>query len=122
MLPPETQIKIVGWKLNLWSTGSILNEQAFRELNKIGQKMTLFKSQIKAKTYNGSDIRMLGHISIVSSFDTDGKYPTNHKVWITEERTVNLLGIHFCHLFLKALYFDIPAVELKSKDSVISYG
>ena len=103
-------------------TCSIINEPTYRELNNIGQKLALFKSQSKAKTYNGSEIRMLGHTLIVSCFDTDGKYPTNHKVWITEERTVNLLGIDFCHLFLKALYFDIPAVELKSEDGVISYG
>ena len=64
---------------------------------------------------------MLGHTLIVSGFDTDGKYPTNHKVRITKEHTVNLLGIDSCHLFLKALYFDIPAVELKSEDGVISY-
>ena len=104
------------------STCSIINEPNYRELNKIGQKLTLFKSQSKAKTYNGSEIRMLGHTSIVSCFDTEGKYPINHKVWITEERTVNLLGIDFCHLFLRALFFDIPAVELKSEDGVISYG
>ena len=68
------------------STCSIINEPTYRELNKIGQKLTLFKSQSKAK----SEIRMLGHTSIVSCFDTDGKYPTNHKVWITEERTESI--------------------------------
>ena len=76
--------------------------------------MTIYRSKIKAKTYNGSNIRMFGHTSIQSCFDTDGKYPSYHKVWITEEKTANL--------FLKALYFDIPAVELKSKEGVISYG
>ena len=65
---------------------------------------------------------MFGHSSIQSCFDTDGNCPSNYKVWITEEKTANLLGVDFCHLFLKALYFDIPAVELKSKDGVISYG
>ena len=84
--------------------------------------MTIYRSKIKAKTYNGSDIRMFGHTSIQACFDTDGKYPSNRKVWITEEKTANLLGVDFCHLFLKALYFDIPAVELKSKEGAISYG
>ena len=65
---------------------------------------------------------MLGHTLIVSCFDTDEKYPTNHKVWITEERTVDLLGMNFFHLFLKAFYIDIPAVQLKFEDGVISYG
>ena len=84
--------------------------------------MTIYRYENKANPYNGSDKRMFGHKSIQSCVDTDGKYPSNHKVWITEEKTANLLGVDFCHLFLKALYFDIPAVELKPKELVISYG
>ena len=84
--------------------------------------MTIYRYKNKAKPYNGSDKRMFGHTSIQSCVDTDGKYPSNHKVWITEEKTANLLGVDFCNLFLKALYFDIPAVELKPKERVISYG
>ena len=84
--------------------------------------MTIYRSKIKAKTYNGSDLRMFGHTTIQYNFDTDGKYPFKLKVWINEENTANLLGVDFCHLFLKAVNFDIPAVELKSKEDVISYG
>ena len=69
--------------------------------------MTIYRYENKANPYNGSDKRMFGHKSIQSCVDTDGKYPSNHKVWITEEKTANLLGVDFCHLFLKALYFDI---------------
>ena len=65
---------------------------------------------------------MIGHIAIQSCFDNDGKCPSNHKVWVTEEKTANLLGVDFCHLFFKALFFDISAVELKSKEIVVSYG
>ena len=104
------------------STCSIINYPTYQELEKLGQKMTIYRSKTKAKTYNGSDIRMFGLTSIQSCFDTDGKYPSNHKMWITEEKIANLLGVDFCHLFLNALYFDIPAVELKSKEGVISYG
>ena len=84
--------------------------------------MTIYRSKIKTKTYNRSDLRMFGHTSIQYNFDTDGKYPFNLKVWITEENTANLLGVDFCHLFLKGLNFDIPAVELKSKEEVFFYG
>ena len=112
----------IEFTVNPGSTCSIINEPIYRELNKIGQKLTLFESQSKAKTYNGFEIQMLGQTLIGSCFDTDGNYPLNHKVWITEERNVNLLVIDFCHLFLKALLFDIPAVEVKSEISVISYG
>ena len=64
---------------------------------------------------------MFGHTSIQSCLDTDEKYLSNQKMRITEEKIANLLGVDFGHIFLKALYFDIPAVELKSKESVISY-
>ena len=77
------------------STCSIINYPTFRELEKLGQKMTIYRFKIKAKTYNGSDIRMFGHTSIQSPFDTDGKYPSYHKVWINEEKTANLLGVDF---------------------------
>ena len=51
--------------------------------------------------------------SIQSCFDTDRKYYSSHrKVWTTEERNFNL---DFCHIFLKAPYFDIAAVETKKR-------
>ena len=44
-------------------------------------------------------------------------------VWVTEEKTSNFLGVGFCHTLLKALCFDIPAVEPKASDKgVLSYG
>ena len=95
---------------------SIINLSTYPELEKkTDKKVTLNRSKIKAKTYNGFDTRMCGHTSIQSGFCTGRKYPSNHKVWITEENTAVLLEVGFFHLFLKALYFDISAVELKSE-------
>ena len=75
-----------------------------------------------SKTYTGSSIRMLGYTTIQSSFETDGKYTVPHKVFVTKEQRQNIIGIDFCHLFLKALHFDIPAVELKTEKNLICYG
>ena len=98
------------------SNCGIIKYLIYQELEKLDEKMTIYRSKIKAKTYNGSDIRMFGHTSIQYKFDTDGKYPFNLKVWITEENTAYLLVVDFCHIFLKGLNFDIPAVELKLKE------
>ena len=65
---------------------------------------------------------MIGYTILTSYFDTDGKYKANHRVWVTE-KTSNLLGVDFCHTILKALNFDIPAVELNTSDKgALSYG
>ena len=65
---------------------------------------------------------MLGYTTIQSSFETDGKYTVPHKVFVTKEQRQNMIGVDFCHLFLKALHFDIPAVELKTEKNLICYG
>ena len=64
---------------------------------------------------------MLGYTTIQSSFETDGKYTVPHKVFVTKEQRQNIIGIDFCHLFLKALHFDIPAV-LKTERNLNCYG
>ena len=65
---------------------------------------------------------MLGYTTIQSSVETDGKYTLLHKVFVTKEQRQNIIGIDFCHLFLKALYFDNLAVELKTERNLICYG
>ena len=105
------------------STCTIINYPTYIELNQLGQQINIQTSGNKTRTYNGSEIRMIGYTILTSYFDTDEKYKADHRVWITEEKTSNLLGVDFCHTFLKALYFDIPAVELKTSDKgVLSYG
>ena len=105
------------------STCTIINYPTFIELNQLGQQINIQTSGTKTRTCNGSEIRMIGYTILTSYFDTDGKYKANHRVWVTEEKTSILLGEDFCHNFLKALYFDIPAVELKTSDKgVLSYG
>ena len=88
------------------STCTIINYPTFIELNQLGQQINIQTSGKKTRTYNGSEIRMIGYTILTSYFDTDGKYKANHRVWVTEVKTSNLLGVDFCHTFLKALYFD----------------
>ena len=105
------------------STCTIINYPTFIELNQLGQKINIQTSGNKKRTYNGSEIRMVDYTILTSYFDTDGKYRANHRVWVTEEKTSYLLRVDFCHTFLKALYFDIPAVKLKASDKrVLCYG
>ena len=105
------------------STCTIINYPTFIELNQLGQQLNIQNSGNKTRTNKGSEIRMIGYTITTSYFDTDGKYKANHRVWVTEEKTFNLLGVDFCHTFLKALYLDIPAVELKTSDKgVLIYG
>ena len=74
------------------------------------------------KSYNGSEVRMLGHTTVTSYVDTDGKYEAIYNVWVTKEGRSNLIGVDFCQIFSIALYFNTPAVKLKEHTGVISYG
>ena len=65
---------------------------------------------------------MLGYTTIQSSFETDGKYTVPHRVFVTKEQRQIIIVNNFCHLFLTALQFDIPAVELKTDRNPICYG
>ena len=104
------------------STCTIINHPTYLALVNLGQNLHLQNTNCDSKTYTGSSIRMLGYTTIQSSFETDGKYTVPHKVFVTKEQRQNIIGIDFCHLFLKALHFDIPAVELKTERNLICYG
>ena len=64
---------------------------------------------------------MLGYTTIQSSFETDDKYTVPH-TFATKKQRQNIIGIDFCHLFLKALHSTIPAVELKTEGNLICYA
>ena len=104
------------------STCTIFNHPIYLALVNLGQNLHLQGTNCDSKTYAGSSIRLLGYTTIQSSFETDGKYTVPHKVFVTKEQRQNIIGIDFCHLFLKILHFDIPAVELKTESNLICYG
>ena len=105
------------------STCTIINYPTFFELMSLGQHINIQNSGNITRSYNGSEIKMLGYTILTSYFDTDGKYEATQRVWVTEEKKCNILGIDFCHTFLESLIFGIPAVELKGKEKgVLSYG
>ena len=99
------------------STCTIINHPTYLALVNLGQNLHLQNKNCDSRTYTGSSIRMLGYTAIQSSFETNGKYTVPHKVFVTKEQRHNLIGIDFCHLFLKALHFDISAIELKTEKS-----
>ena len=104
------------------STCSIINHPTYLALVNLGQNLHLQSTNCDSKTYTGSSIRMLGYTTIQSSFETEGKYTVPRNVFVTKEQRQNIICIDFCHLFLKAFHFDIPAVELKTERNLICYG
>ena len=104
------------------STCTIINHPTYLALVNLGQNLHLQNTNCDPKTYTGSSIGMLVYKTIQSSFETDGKYTIPQKVFVTKEQRQNIIGIDFCHLFLKALHFDIPAVDIKIERNLICYG
>ena len=104
------------------STCTIINHPTYLAQVNLGQNLRLQSSNCDSKTYTGSSIRMLGYTTIQSGFETDGKYTVPHSVYVTKEQRQKIIGTNFCHLFLRALHFDIPAVELKTERNLICYG
>ena len=70
-----------------------INYPKFLEMQKLNPSMRIFTAINITKSYNGSQIRMLGHTIVTSYFDTDGKYKANYEVWVTQEGTSNLIGV-----------------------------
>ena len=98
---------------------SIINYRAFEEIAQFGQPITVVRSKQLTKTYTGEVIPMLGSTTITFSFDSDGLHPVELKFWITEAKTLNLLGIDFCRQLVSKLHFDLPAIELKDSPNTI---
>ena len=106
------EVKIL---IDTGSTCNIINTPTYLALVNLGQNLHPQNKKCDSKTYGGSSIGMLGYTTIQSRFEIDGKYTVPHKVFVSKEQRQNIIGIDFCHLFLKALHFDIPAVELKTE-------
>ena len=112
----------IKYVINPGSKCTTINYPIFLEKRKLNTSMRFFPAINITKSYNGSQIRMLGHTTVTSYFDTDGKYEANSYLWVTQEGMSNLIVIDFCHFFFKALYFDIPALEVKEHTVLFSYG
>ena len=104
------------------STCTIINHLTYLALVNLGQNFYLQNTNCDSKTYTCSSIRILVYATIQSSFETDVKLKVSNKVFVTKEQRKNIIGIDFCQLFLKAVHFDIPAVELKTERNLICYG
>ena len=99
---------------------SIINYRAFKEIAQFGQPITVVRSKQLTPTYTGEVIPMLGSTTIIFTFDV--LHPVELKIWITEAKTPNLLGVDFCRQLVSELHFDLPAIELKDSPNTIRYG
>ena len=65
---------------------------------------------------------MMGYISIRLYYDCDGQHNFALRVWITEMKTQNLLGMNFCQEQNNKIHFDLPGIELKRPLNTFCYG
>ena len=74
------------------------------------------------KTYSGQTVSLIGYAFVTFSYDPDGQFIFPLKVWITEMRTQNLLGMDFCQKHVSGNHFDLPGTDIKNPPKSICYG
>ena len=65
---------------------------------------------------------MIGFATLTLSYDPDGQFSFLLTVWITENKTQNLLGMDFCQKQVSGIHFDLPGIELKEPSNTVCYG
>ena len=65
---------------------------------------------------------MIGNATIKFSYDPDGQIIFLLTVWITEMRTLNLLGMDFGQKKVSGVHFDLPRSEIMNPPESICYG
>ena len=75
----------IEYLIDAGSTCTIINYPTFLEMQKMNPSLRIFSAIGITKSYNGSQILMLGHTTVTSYFDTGGKYEATYKVWVTKK-------------------------------------
>ena len=65
---------------------------------------------------------MIGFAKTTFSYNPDGQFSFLLKLWITEMKTQNLLGMGFCQKQVSDIHFDLPGIELKEPPNTVCYG
>ena len=99
----------------------MINYETFKAISEILQ-ITVVRSQTRTTAFNNSEIRMLGFTNLIFSLNIGGDYQIHHKVWITHENTLNILGMKFFHEYCSSLNFEIPLLSLKTFKNSLMYG
>ena len=96
------------------ATCSVINYPTFQQLSYL-QPLTVVQSQRTTRAVNGTKVSMIGYCEITSNFDSEGKLPVKHVVWISKKTgcRMNLLGMDFISQVSDSLEFRIPLIHLK---------
>ena len=65
---------------------------------------------------------MISFATLTFSYNPDGQFSFPLRVWITEMRTQNLLGMDFCQKQVSGIHFDLPGMKLKKPPNTVCYG
>ena len=65
---------------------------------------------------------MLGYTILPFSLHIAGKNEIKHKVWITHEHTIKILGMQIFHEYCSSTYFEKPLLGLKTFQGSSMYG
>ena len=84
---------------------SMRNYRTFLEIAQFRQPITVVRSKQKTKTYTGDFVPMIGHTTLSFRFDSNGEHQFELRIWITEAKTSNQLGIEFCRQYVSKLFF-----------------
>ena len=85
---------------------SIINYRTFWEISQFHHAIMVHRSNKLTKAYSGQVVPMVGYATTEFSYDPNGEYSFPPIVWITEMRTLNLLGMDFCQNQASGIHFD----------------
>ena len=103
------------------STCTIFNHPTYLALVNLRQNLHLQYKNFDSKTYTGSSIRMFGYTILNLVLKPTLNTQSLIMCLLLKKRQI-IIGNDFCLLILKALHFDIPAVELKTERNLICCG
>ena len=111
----------IQFMLDTWAACLSINYRTFLENAQVRQPIPVVRSVQKTKPYTGDFVPMIGHNTLSFSFDSDGEYQLELRIWITKTQTSNLLEIEFCRQYVPKLHLEIQAIERKKTATDICY-
>ena len=112
----------IEFMLDTGASCSIINYRTFWETSQFHHPIMVHRSNKLTKTYSGQVVPMFGYAIIEFSYDPNGEYSFPLTVWITEMKTLNLIGMDFCQNQASGIHFDLPSIELRQPPNTLCYG
>ena len=113
---------VIEFMLDTAPSCSIIDYRNFWEICQLQHPITIQKRTKVTKTYSGETVAVVSYATITLSYDPDGQFIFPLRVWITEMRTQNPLGMDFCQKQVSGTHFDLPGIEKKNPPKSICYS